>query len=164
MDLISLALVAFKALPSRLPAVPIAQCSAASKDRKERGGHPEPNPDLLKSQGGHPESRDEKIGENRDISRFIPSYLSKKIGKSWDISRFSPTLGSKVGIIWDISRLNPNYLEILKSRDGHPDPDLSKSWGGHPNPDPRPVPTRFYPPRDISPIAVRQCLVPFSCG
>ena len=51
---------------------------------KSWGGHPDP--DLLKSWGGHPETRDEKVGENRDISRFILTYLAKKIGENRDKS------------------------------------------------------------------------------
>ena len=35
---------------------------------EDRGGLPDLDPDLSKSQGGHPETRDEKVGENRDRS------------------------------------------------------------------------------------------------
>ena len=46
-----------------------------SMDMENRGGLPDPDPDLSKSRGGHPESRDEKVGENRDLSRLFSTNL-----------------------------------------------------------------------------------------
>ena len=107
-----------------------------------------------------PRSRDEKVGINQDISRFIPTNLAKKIGKSQDISRFSPTLGSKIGKSWgypDSPRLKTEnrgesrYIPTLPES-----PRNFKQSGRPPRSRSRPVPTRFlsgfYPPRDISPI------------
>ena len=62
---------------------------------KSQVGHPDPDPDLSKSRGGHPESRDEKVGENRDISRFIPTYLAKKNQEKSGYIPILPNFGLK---------------------------------------------------------------------
>ena len=96
---------------------------------EDRGGLPDLDPDLSKSRGGHPESRDEKVGENRDISQFIPTYLAKKSGNV----RIYPN--------------SPRLLAQKAQKSGRPSQSRSPT---HPDP----ILSGFYPPRDISPIAV----------
>ena len=65
----------------------------------------------------------------------------------------SPQLKAKNRGELGLASIYQNYLEILKSRGGLPDPDLSKNRGGLPDPDPdpsRPDFGRDFIPLDIS--------------
>ena len=57
---------------------------------------------------------------------------------------------------------NPDMGEI--NRGGLPDLDFSKSRGGLPDLDPTQFLSRYYPPRDISPIAELQSKEIFALG
>ena len=121
---------------------------------ENRGGLPDLDPNLSKSRGGHP-NPDPELSIYPDLSRLSWPKKLVKVRIYLDSPRLCAQKPGRIKIYPDSSRLIPNYLKILKSRDGHPDsdPELSKSWGGLPDPDPdlsRPNFCRDFIPLEIS--------------